>query len=97
MAKYELTVVLEPGLKKEAKDKLVKKIKSWVKAGNAGGQGKVLSEKEWGMRDLSYPINKYSEALYYLFDLEAEGNLEEALQEKAALESRVLRYLLVRV
>lgn len=92
MGNYELTVMLDPRLNKEQKDKILAKIKTWIKQ----SKGKVTDEAEWGIRALAYPIDKFKEAFYCLFTLETEGNLDKILQEKVELESEILRYLLVR-
>lgn len=87
-----MVVILEPSLKKEQKDKLLEKFKNWIKK----GKGKVTEEVEWGIRSLAYPIDKKKEAFYYFFTLQAEGDLEKILQEQVELESKIMRYLLVR-
>jgi small subunit ribosomal protein S6 len=92
MIDYELALVLDPGLKKDDKEALVVRVESWVKK----GKGKVEKVKDWGMRDLAYPINKRHEALYLLMEVSSEGNLEKELQEKVGLEDKIYRYLLVR-
>ena len=93
MAKYELTFILEPGLKKTQKDKVLQRIKDWFTKGKV----KVLEETEWGMRSLAYPIRKFQEGFYYFFVLETTGNFAKILQEGVELENKILRYLLVRV
>lgn len=92
MGTYELTVMLEPRLDREQKDKTLAKIKTWIKQ----GKGKVTDEADWGMRTLAYPIDNYKEAFYYLFTLETGGNLAKILQERSELEKNILRYLLVK-
>ena len=92
MADYELTVILEPGLKEVDKKKLITKVEGWIKK----EKGKVAGKKDWGMRSLAYPIKKNMEALYILMDINSEGNLEKELQEKMHLEGKILRYMLVR-
>jgi small subunit ribosomal protein S6 len=92
MADYELTVMLDSGLKKGEKEKVIAKIKSWIKK----GKGKVNDENEWGVKDLAYPIEKKTKALYYFFNLSAEGNLNNILDGEVKLDKKIMRYLLVR-
>lgn len=92
MGSYELVVILQPKLKKEEKEKVLADVKKWVK----DGKGKVGKEKEWGVKEFTYPINKQKEGLYYLFEVEGGESVNKALQENAQLENKILRYLLIR-
>lgn len=90
--KYELTVLLEAGLKKKEKEDLLKKIKSWVES----AKGKVIEQDEWGVRETAYPLQGKAEALYYFFIVEAEEDLNKILAEQADLEDKLLRFLVVK-
>ena len=34
---------------------------------------KIINEENWGLRDLSYSINKFKKAFYRFFQIEASG------------------------
>lgn len=85
-----MTLVLKSGLKKESQEKLLKEIKKWL------GEGKILSTKSWGKRELSYLINKEKEGEYLFLELEMKPEKGGEIERKLRLEEDVLRHLLVR-
>jgi len=87
--KYELTLVLEPELDKEGKEKLLDKIKKLFE------KAKVSEEKDWGVKDLAYPIKKQKRGIFYWLKFEAEPEILPDLNKKLKLEEKILRYLLV--
>lgn len=93
MRKYEMAVVLDPDLKEEEKEKLVEEIKAEIKK----MEGKVEKVSSWGKRQLSYPIKKAKEGIYFIFNLELPGEEIAGLGKKLRLKEKVLRYLLVKV
>lgn len=93
MKNYELIVILEPKLKKDEKDKILKKLKDLIKE----NKGEVKKESEWGIRTFAYPINKNKEGFYYFLELKAKGDLSRVLKPQIELEKKILRYLLIRI
>jgi len=92
MNKYELTMILDGksgAAKKKAQTAKITKIVEISK-------GKVLSEKEWGVRDLAYKIDKSETGLYLFFELELEPKAVRALNDKLRTDSDLLRYLLIK-
>lgn len=86
-------------LEKTVLEKALDKIKKIVS--DAGG--KVSETKEWGKRELAYPIRRpglsaggQKEGLYYLFSLDLEGKEAKPIDEKIKREEGVLRHLLVK-
>jgi len=93
MAKYELTIIINPDLEGEKRKTLVDKVKGWVEK----AKGKVEKVNEWGKRPLAYLIKKHKEGFYYLFDLELKGEFTKELKKKLNLEEEIIRYLLIKV
>lgn len=85
MTPYELAVLV----RSEADFSVVKDLLN---------QYEVSVEKEtpWGKRPLAYPINKESEAYYYILDLKMDGSRIEELKKKMNFDEKVLRYLLLK-
>jgi len=86
---YELMVV---GKATGDADSLFKKIEKVVKD---AGASSFLSEK-LGKKPLAYPIQKQTEAEYFLFTFEVAGEAVKSISESLRLEQEaVLRYLIV--
>ncbi len=99
MRNYELTFVLSAKLTKDDQDKILTKVKKLV----AEAKGKIGEIKEWGKRELAYPVlpasrhgQKEKEGFFFTIFLELEGNEAKLLENKIKVEEDVLRHLLVR-
>lgn len=88
---YELVVILDPEIKAEAKEKLLAKIQKTV----TDSEGKILELKEWGKKELAYPIAKKHEGILYWFSLTLPSEKVKSIKQKIKLEELVLRFLLV--
>ena len=58
--------------------------------------GKVKTTKEWGTRDLAYPIKKALRGGYFHFVVELEPSEVTSLDKSLRQNDQVLRYLLIR-
>lgn len=90
MRKYELTLVLKPTSKKETQGRLLANIKKWM------GKGEIISTKDWGKRELSYPIRNEEEGIFLFLEMELEPGKGGEIERRLRLEEDVLRHLLVR-
>lgn len=61
-----------------------------------GDKKRITKTDDWGVKPLSYPIKKQSEALYFLFTLTLEPFEISPLDESLRRNENVLRHLLVR-
>ena len=73
---------------------IVRKIKddAWVSS-----TLKIINEENWGLRDLSYSINKFKKAFYNYFQIEASGNIIKDLNQELNQSENLLRYLFIKV
>ena len=92
MLQYELTLILNPGLEKEALDKLLVKVKKTI----SDSSGKVEKVDEWGKRPLAYPIKKQKEGVYFLVSFEIAPDKVKDLEGKIKAEENLLRHLLIK-
>ncbi len=92
MTQYEITFLIEPGLKKTARDKILKELEKTVKT--AGGS--VIEKDEWGKKMLSYEIADHTDAYYYHYLLEGGSSLPEQVRQQLLAREDVLRELVVR-
>ncbi len=84
MNTYELTFML-------ADEKEVKAIQTAIKTLD----GKVVSEKAWGERELAYSIGKSSKAFYYTWSIKLDSSKVSELKEKINFSEKCMRYLLI--
>ncbi len=55
----------------------------------------LVHQEEWGLQQLSYPIQKKESGYYYLYEYRAEPELVEKLKEEFDRDQHILRYLTV--
>lgn len=88
---YEMVVILDPEQKAEEQEKLITKIKKFI----TDAEGKLSGVKEWGKKQLEYPVKKRTTGLFYLFNFTVPAEKTASLKQKVQLEENVLRFLLV--
>ena len=89
MRNYEMMVILDPDTPfDESKKFLHETFKS--------NDVKVLEEKDMGVRDLAYEINRKKRGHYYLLNLESEQNVLLNVNREFKLNTGVLRQLTVK-
>ncbi len=92
MGKYNLTLVLRPEVKDEARDKFVTKIEKTLK----GLDGSVTKTVDMGRKQLAYKIQNLTEGIYVNMNLEAPKSAVVELAKKLAVDKDILRHLLVK-
>lgn len=92
MRDYELILVLDPKLGEAGASGLLEMVSGLVQKG--GGQ--VVGQEQWGMRKLSYPINRLKEGNFVLTNLSLGEAQVKALDDSLRVSEGVLRHLLVR-
>jgi len=76
----------------EAKEAKITKIKKIVE--DTGG--KVEDVSDWGVKDLSYPIKKFSKAYYLLFDCQIPSKGVLDVSKAVRISEDIIRYIIVR-
>ncbi len=87
---YELTLILEPEIKSQEKEKLLQKLEKEINQ-----KGKVKESKEWGKKQLAYSIKKQEAGIFYWLFFEADSPILLQLEKKLKQEDQIMRYLLV--
>ena len=93
MNKFEVVVIFCPDLSTTILDTEIKAIKEKLNSQSA----KIISEENWGLRDLSYSINKFKKAFYIFFQIEASGNIVKDLNKELNQSENLIRYLFIKV
>ena len=93
MNRYETVFIVTPVLSDVQAKELFGKFQGVITEN--GGQ--IISEEDWGLRKLAYPIQKKTTGFYYLIEFEGEGDLIEKLETQYRRDERVIRFLTFRM
>ena len=93
MIKFEVVLVFNPDLATNALNSEVDNFKSKITSQSA----KIINEENWGLRDLSYSINKFKKAFYRFFQIEASGNIVKDLNKELNQSENLIRYMFIKV
>lgn len=93
MALYESTIILRPDLTQTDVEKVAQGFEEVISQAN----GKVVKTEFWGLRDLTYKINKSKKGHYVHFGIDASGDVLSELRRKYGISEDVLRDLTIKV
>jgi len=91
MKTYELVIVLEGKATPAKKKAEIANIEKLVKV----FEGKVVKTEDWGIKELAYPIKKFTTGQFLIFSLELPLGAAKGLGNKLRLEEQIIRYLLI--
>ena len=92
MRKYTGMYILKPTLTEE-------EIKANVEELNAlftSRGGEILSEEEWGLKDLAYEINDFAKGYYVKFVVNANNEAVAEYDRICNIKEAVIRHILVK-
>ncbi len=93
MNKFEAVLILNPDLATNTMNNEINEFKSKLNTHSA----KIINEENWGLRDLSYSINKYKKAFYRFFQLETTGSIVKEISKELNQSENLLRYIFIKV
>ena len=93
MNKFEIVLIFSPDLNTNTLDSELDKFKSRIKSLSA----KVINEENWGLRDLSYDIDKFKKAFYRFLQIEAPGSIVKEVNKELNQSEILIRYLFIKV
>lgn len=93
MALYEHVFLARQDLSQQQVDALVEHYKDVISA-NGGKVGRV---ENWGLKSLTYRVNKNRKAYYTLMDLDCPPAALKEMERQMGLSEDVLRFLTVKV
>ena len=93
MNKFEVVLLFNPDLSTNILNSEIENFKSKLKSQSAN----IVSEENWGLRELSYSINKFKKAFYNFFQIEASGHLIKDLNKELNQSENLLRYIFIKV
>ena len=92
MRHYEMMIILDPELEERTVAPSLEKFLDVVRKGG----GSVDTVDIWGKRRLAYEIEKKSEGIYAVVDMQAEPALVKELDRQLNLNEAVMRTKLLR-
>ena len=92
MRRYEMMIILDPGLEENTIQPSLDQFLTVVRDGG----GSVDKVDVWGRRRLAYEIDKRSEGIYAVIDMNAEPDTVRELDRQLGLNEAVLRTKVLR-
>ncbi len=93
MNKFEIVLLFNPELATATLNSELENFKSKLKSETV----KIINEEDWGLRDLSYTINKFKKAFYKYIQIEASGEIVKNLNKELNQSEKLLRYIFIKV
>ena len=93
MNSFEAVVLLSPEISSKVRSSCLENL---VKLINEKS-GKIINSEDWGLRDISYKIDKFNKAFYNFYQIEIEGNKLESIKKTLNQDENFIRHLFVRV
>tara|TARA_B100000989_G_C19188214_1_gene322422 strand:+ start:95 stop:421 length:327 start_codon:yes stop_codon:yes gene_type:complete len=93
MTKFEVVLIFNPEL---AINKLDTEFDIF-KAKLTSQSAQIINEENWGLRDLSYSINKFKKAFYRFLQIEASSQIIKDINKELNQSENLLRYLFIKV
>ena len=92
MKKFEIVLIFNPELQNNSLNSEIEKIKNNFISKSAN----IVNEENWGLRDLSYTINKFKKAFYRYIQIEASGEILKKMNNDLNQSENLIRYLLLK-
>ena len=93
MALYEHVFLARQDISGQQVEALVEQFKGILES-NGGSVGRV---QNWGLKSLTYRINKNRKAHYTLMDIDAPADAVKEMERQMRINEDVLRYMTIRV
>ena len=93
MNKFEVVLIFNPELSVTNLKSEIENFKTKLVSQSAN----IVNEEDWGLRDLSYNINKFKKAFYIFFQIEASGNIFKNVSKDLNQSETLIRYLFIKV
>ena len=93
MNQYETVFILTPVLSDEQMKETVEKFKGVLTQAGA----EIISEENWGLKKLAYPIDKKTTGFYVLIEFNAAPETIKTLEIAYRRDEKVLRFLTVKM
>ena len=93
MNKFEVVLIFNPELSTTNLKSEIENFKTKLVSQSAN----IVNEENWGLRDLSYNINKFKKAFYNFFQIEASGKIIKDITNELNQSENLLRHIFIKV
>ena len=93
MNKFEVVLIFNPELSTTNLKFEIENFKTKLVSQSAN----IVNEENWGLRDLSYNINKFKKAFYNFFQIEASGKIIKDITKELNQSENLLRHIFIKV
>tara|TARA_B100001121_G_C18146227_1_gene370155 strand:+ start:44 stop:370 length:327 start_codon:yes stop_codon:yes gene_type:complete len=93
MNKFEAVLLLSPELGTQNLKSEIDKFKTYI----SKNSGTIVNEEDWGLRDLSYNIDKFKKAFYNFFQIEISGQKLDSIKKELNQSDNMLRHIFIKV
>ena len=93
MNKFEAVLLLSPEISSQSLNDEIKNFRELI----ISNTGKIINEEDWGLRDLSYNIDKFKKAFYKYFQLEITSSEIDKIKKILNQSDNFLRHLFIKV
>ncbi len=94
MREYEVTVIIQPQLEEAERTQLIERLSNLLIPGSK--EDGALVANHWGVRQLAYPIKKFTEGYYVLYEAKLDPTRIKDIERSMQYNEDVLRYLVIR-
>ena len=94
MREYEVTVIIQPQLDEAERTQLIERLSNLLIPGSK--EDGALVANHWCVRQLAYPIKKFTEGYYVLYEAKLDPTRIKDIERSMQYNEDVLRYLVVR-
>ena len=93
MTTYETVFIMNPVLSEDQVKETVKRYTDYMKK----NKSEIISEENWGLKKLRYPISKKKSGFYYLIEYKAPGSILSQMNTEFKRDEAILRWLTVKL
>jgi small subunit ribosomal protein S6 len=90
---YETVFIATPVLSESQMKEAVSKFKTVI----TDNEGEIVHEEDWGLKKLSYPIQKKSTGFYHLIEFRADPGVIAKLETEYRRDERIIRFLTMKM
>ncbi len=90
---YETVIIFSPLL---SDDDVKREVSKYTKMVTDGG-ATILEERQWGLRQLAFPIEGKSNGIYYIMEFSGPGALHQKLEIEFKRDENIMRWLTIRL
>ena len=90
---YELMLIFTPVLSDEDYKATQKKYADFIKENG----GSIIHQDAWGLRGLSYPVEKKTTGLYYVLEYKAPSDTNAKLEIQMNRDETIMRHMVTRL